>query len=180
MLELAVTTVPEEFDDEHSRFLPAVTYKVRLEHSLVSVSNWESVFEKPFLGTEERSREETLAYVRMMCLDEIPPEVFAKFTSEHYKAINTYINARMTATTVTERPGAPTRTETITSELIYYWMISYNIPFECEKWHLNRLLMLVKVCNHKNASPKKMNKQEAAAERHRLNAQRRAALGSRG
>jgi hypothetical protein len=170
------------FDEDHEEFIDSPPATLRFEHSLVSVSKWESVFEKPFLADEPKTAEETLAYVRMMCLDDkIPPEVFSQLSSKHYDVINAYINAKMTATTINERPGSrPGFRETITSELIYYWMVSYNIPFECETWHLNRLIMLIRVCNHKQAPAKKMGRQEAAQQRHELNAQRRARLGTKG
>jgi hypothetical protein len=181
VLELNITVGEEQFDDVLSRFLPAATTTVTLEHSLVSVSKWESKFERPFLAEKERTTEETLAYVQMMSLDgKIPPGVLSRFTSEHYEAINKYINAKMTATTVNERPGSSLNRETITSELIYYWMVSYNIPFDCELWHLNRLLMLVRVCNAKNAPAKKRTHQEIAAERRAMNMERRQKHGTRG
>ena len=132
MLELEIPGDDEKFDDDRQKFVSSETTKLRFEHSLVSVSKWESEFERPFLGDQERTTDETLAYVRMMCLDEIPPEVFSRFTSEHYNAINAYINKKMTATTITERPGAPTSREIITSELMYYWMVTQSIPFECQ------------------------------------------------
>jgi len=181
VLEIQVAEA-DFFDEELDQFIKRPSTTLRFEHSLVSVSKWESVFEKPFLADEPKNREQTLAYVRMMCLDEkIAPEVFSQLSPAHYDAINAYINAKMTATTINERPGSrPGFRETITSELIYYWMVSYNIPFECETWHLNRLIMLIRVCNHKQAPAKKMGRQEAAQQRHELNAQRRARLGTKG
>lgn len=180
MLELVIPEA-KYFDDVLSKFIVIAPMTLRFEHSLVSLSKWESEFEKPFLGPEERTREETQAYIRAMCLGDFPPGVLSRFTADEYNSVNKYINAKMTATTIIERPEnrRPTR-EIITSELIYYWMVTYNIPFVCETWHLNRLLMLIKVCNHKNRPAKKMNRHELAMQRHQLNAQRRAALGTNG
>lgn len=181
MLILEVKTESESFDEETQKFVDPVSFKLRLEHSLVSLSKWESFYEKPFLNNKEKTSEETLTYLRMMCVDdEIPPEVLQHLTQKQLDEINKYIDAKMTATTFTERPGARAAREIITSEIIYYWMVSYQIPFECQHWHLNRLLALIKVCNHKNAPAKKMNKRESMAQQRQLNAQRKARLGTRG
>lgn len=180
MLELVVVMEEDKFDDSSSKFLPGWSQTFRFEHSLVSVSKWESFTEKPFLSKDDKTREEIQAYIRMMCLDDFPPGVFSRFTAQHYDAVNAYINAKMSATSITERPGSAMSREIITSELIYYWMVAHNIPFECETWHLNRLLMLIKVCNHKNRPAKKMSRTEAAQQRHSLNQQRRAAMGTKG
>lgn len=171
----------EMFDEEKNEFVPSFSFTLRLEHSLVSMSKWESEFEKPFLSSTERTSEETRAYIRMMVLgDETPPEVFDRLSKEHYDAINVYINAKMTATTIREQPSHPRPREIITSELIYYWMVSLNIPFECETWHLNRLLTLIRVCNFKSSPPKKMSKGELNRRNRELNQQRRTRLGTSG
>lgn len=181
MLKLLVGLGPESYDEDTQQFVFADSFTLRLEHSLLSLSKWESRFEKPFLGRQERTTEETFEYIKMMCLDEeIPPGVFSSLTSEHYEAINQYINAKMSATTINERPGSRMARETITSELVYYWMISLNVPFSCETWHLNRLLMLLRVCNHKNSPPKKANRQEMLAQRRALNEQRLAQRKTKG
>lgn len=180
MLELDIIIEPEGFDDSRSRFVPAKTMRLRFEHSLVSLSKWESTFEKPFLTKDDKTEKEIQAYIAAMCLDEFPPEVFSKFSAKDYDSINSYINAKMTATKIVERPGSPMSREIITSELIYYWMIAHNIPAQYEAWHLERLLMLIRVCNHKNRPPRKMSRTEAAQQRHSLNQQRRAASGSKG
>lgn len=179
MLELFVQG-DECYDDEHGRFTRTPSTVLRLEHSLRSLSKWESKYERAFLGDEERTIPETKAYVRMMCVDgEIPPEVFSRLTNSHFDEINKYISAKMTATTVRDRPGSRPSREKITSELIYYWMLSHNIPFECQDWHLSRLLMLIRVCAAKNQPQKKAGKPDLAARRN-LNAQRQAKLGTSG
>lgn len=171
----------EFYNEELGSFLgtPAVT--IVLEHSLVSVSKWESMHEKPFLSNKEKTVDEVNSYILCMV---ISPEGFseedlARFTNDHYEAINQYINKKMTATWFSDK-GKNTSREVVTSELIYYWMIALDIPFECQYWHLNRLLTLIKVCNLKNQPKKKTSAAEIARRNSELNAQRRAAYGTSG
>ena len=116
----------------------------------------------------------------MTLTQNIDPEVYTRLSAENYAAINAYIEAPMTATCLIEDKQARGHKETVTSELIYYWMIALNIPFECQKWHLNRLLTLVKVCNIKNAPPKRKSKQDIMRRNAKLNAERRKKMHSKG
>ena len=165
--------VKEEFVTE-----PAVT--LHLEHSLISISKWEAKYHRPFLSKQDqKTSEEMLDYVRMMTLSpKVNDNVYYRLTQDHMDQISRYIENPMTATTVRDT-GSPSR-EIVTSELIYYWMISLGVPFECQKWHLNRLIMLVRVCSAKNAKPRKMSKGEIRRRNSELNAARRARLHSRG
>jgi hypothetical protein len=169
MLELDVV-LAEDYDEETKKFIPAEQYRVELEHSLVSVSKWESFWETPFLGNDKKTTEQTVSYVRMMILgDQPPPFVFQRLLENHLGEIENYIGAKMTATTVPEGPKKNGRPEIITAELIYFWMISMNIPVEFQYWHLNRLIMLTRVITIKNTkAPKMSNEERRALNRQRL------------
>jgi hypothetical protein len=180
MLTIVVPGV-EMYDEQTEEFVTRDDMTLELEHSLVSLSKWESIYEKPFLGKDKKTTEQVLTYVKLMTLTpNVPDEVFAKLSEGNYKSINEYIDAKMTATWFSDIPSALGSRDVITAELIYYWMITFQIPFECERWHLNRLFTLIRVCNVKQAKPKKMSRSEIAARNRELNAQRKAQLGTRG
>jgi hypothetical protein len=180
MLTVIVPGV-EMFDEGAQEFVTQNDVTLELEHSLVSLSKWESIYEKPFLGKSEKTTEEILGYVKAMTLTPgVPEEIYFKLSEENIEAINSYIDAKMTATWFSEAPGAPKTRDVVTAEVIYYWMITFQIPFECERWHLNRLFTLIRVCNIKQAKPKKMSRAEIAARNRELNAQRKAQVGTRG
>ena len=182
MLHITIPAV-ELWDEEKEEFITAKKEQtLQLEHSLVSLSKWESKWCKPFLSKENKTYEETIDYIKCMTITQnVNPEVYNRLTNPNIQAVNNYIDAPMTATTFYNNNAQKGRgKETITSELIYYWMISLNIPMECQKWHLNRLLTLIRVCNIKNTPPKKVNKKEVASRYAALNAARRSKLNSKG
>ena len=179
MLHLTISS-REEWNETTQEFIYTKGQALQLEHSLVSISKWEAKWCKPFLSKEQKTYEETIDYIRCMTLTQnVDPKVYALFTRENIQQVNDYIEAPMTATYVREIPG-PKSHEIITSELIYFWMISYNIPFECQKWHLNRLLTLIRVCSIKNAPAKKQNPRDIMSRNAALNAARRKQLNSKG
>lgn len=176
-------TIPgrEQWDDLNQEFVTSKEQTLQLEHSLVSLSKWESKWCKPFLTNKPKTREETIDYVRCMTLTQnVKPEVYYNLTQENLEEIHRYIDAPMTATTFSETESKKTSREVTTSELIYYWMVTLEIPFECQKWHLNRLITLIRVCNVKNQPPKKQSKRETLRQYAALNAARRAKLNSKG
>lgn len=177
MLTLVVPET-ELFDEVRNEFIFVKEQKLTLEHSLLSLSKWESKWHKPFLSKKEKTREETLDYLRCMTINSVDEEVYACLTPKMIERVDAYIGDSMTATTFSDKKR-PSH-ETITAELIYYWMVALNIPFECQKWHLNRLLTLVEVCSIKNQPPKKMSPRAIMQRNTALNASRRKALHSKG
>lgn len=179
---MLILTLPsiELFNDETQEFTNTKEQKLQLEHSLVSLSKWESKWKKPFLTAENKTVEESIDYIRHMTITQnVPPEVYNLLRDEEIRIVDAYIDDSMTATTLPEAKQA-TRREVVTAELIYYWMIALNIPFECQKWHLNRLLTLINVCSIKNEPPKKMSQSEILSRNKALNEARRKSMQTRG
>ena len=179
MLKIVVPAA-NMFDEVNEVFIVTKEQTLQLEHSLVSLTKWESKWKKPFLSKEQKTFEQTADYIKCMTTTQnVDPLVYQNLTHDNIRDVNAYIEDTMTATVIYEEKQKPSR-ETITSELIYYWMIALSIPFECQKWHLNRLLTLIKVCSVKNSPPKKMSKRELAQRNTDLNAARKAALKTEG
>ena len=169
------------FNEETEEFVYTKEQTLQLEHSLVSLSKWESKWHKPFLGKDDKTFDETIDYIKCMTLTpNVDQNIYIFLTKENIKDINDYIGDPMTATTFSENGPNSRNREIITSELIYYWMVALNIPFECQKWHLNRLLTLIRICNIKNQPTKKRSKSEIMSRNAALNASRRKQLNSKG
>lgn len=180
MLRLTIPAA-EYYDEAKNEFVYTKEQTLQLEHSLVSLSKWESKWHKPFLGKEEKTNEEMLDYVRCMTITQnVSPLIYYALGAAEFAKINSYLSDPMTATWFSDKHNKKFGREIITAEIIYYWMVAFRIPFECEKWHLNRLLTLVRVCNEKNAPAKKMSKKELFARNRALNAERRSRLHSNG
>lgn len=180
MLQIETHDV-EMFDDATQTFSTVPGTRLTLEHSLISISKWESKWHKSFLSSKDKTEEEVIDYIRCMTLTQnVDPAVYQNIGAENLAKINAYINDPMTATkfgrTLTPKNNSH---EVITAEIIYYWMISFNIPIECQKWHINRLLTLIEVFNRKN-NPQKVSNKDRKAMYAKLNAERRRKLKSNG
>jgi hypothetical protein len=171
----------EFFDGEKMIFIHLDGCELQLEHSLVSLSKWESKWQKPFLSKTDKTPQETQDYIRCMTMNQqIHPVAYNLLPSDVVQKVIEYIDEPMTATTFANPSEKQTNKEVITAEIIYYWMITFNIPVEFQKWHLNRLLTLINVCSIKNQPPKKGNKKEVNARNRALNAERKAKYNTAG
>jgi len=193
MLELLIPKTrlwDQKANNGNGEFVYSQECRIKLEHSLVSVAKWESKYHKPFLDDKDKTNEELLYYIKCMTITQnVKDIVYLALTKEHTKQITDYISNKMTATWFSDEKQKPgnkvgNKKETKTSELIYYWMISHQIPFECQKWHLNRLLTLIKVCNAKqkaaNSTKGGKHKRDLLRENYNINAARRKAMNTTG
>ncbi len=173
----------EAYNPKTKEFVQIKDTFLSLEHSLVSISKWEAKWHKPFISKEEKTRDETIDYIKCMTITQnVDSNVYMLLTRYNLKEIQDYIANPMTATWFNEegQPKGKKSSEQITSELIYYWMVAAQIPFECQKWHLNRLLTLIRIYNIKNQPDKKMSKKETMSRNAALNAARKKKLGTSG
>lgn len=176
-------TIPESeiWDENKQEFIYQKELTLQMEHSLLSLSKWESKHQKSFIHTKEKTEEEALDYIRFMTITQnVKPEVYYRLSEENLKQINDYIGNPMTATTFNDKQQAKGRREIVTAEIIYNWMLSLGIPMDREKWHLNRLITLIRVSSIKNQPTKKPSQANLARDYAALNAQRRAQMKSRG
>lgn len=186
MLEIKVKE-QRLYDENKNEFIYIKPVTLKLEHSLISIRKWESKHHKPFLGGkgDEKTLDELVDYISCMVINKenVDPTVIYHLPAEVIQKVIVYIKDDMTATWFTgnHRVGASNILgEVVTAEIIYYWMISYNVPIELERWHLNQLLTLLKVINIKNGGEKKMSKRDAAIERTAENMRRRAKYHTKG
>ncbi|MBQ8134778.1 MAG: hypothetical protein IJ192_10305 [Clostridia bacterium] len=176
-------TIPDKelWDEIKEEFVYKKGQTIQLEHSLVSLSKWESKYCRPFLSKQDKTYEETVDYIKFMTMTQnVDPEVYENLTDKNIEEIKKYIEAPMTATHFSEDKNPKISREPTTAELIYYWMVALNIPFECQKWHLNRLLTLIRVCNIKNQPPKKRSTKDIMRRNSAMNAARRKQYKTRG
>lgn len=172
----------ESYNEETNTFETVGDVVLDLEHSLFSLSKWESKYQKPFLSSQQKTQEEIFGYLKAMIVTpDVDPDVLYRCSQKNINQIQEYIDSSQSATTFGVMPERRGPGEVITSELIYYWIVSFNIPFDCQYWHLNRLFALIRICNIKNSKgAQKMSRNELAARNRDLNAKRRAELGSTG
>jgi hypothetical protein len=180
MLTLIIPKNDELFDEEKQEFITRKEKSLTLEHSLVSISKWESRWMIPFLSNTPKTEEQALDYTRCMIVTKnIDPDIIHQLSNDDLIKIKDYIKSTMSATTVKKNTGKVNK-DVVTSEILYYQMVAHNIPFECERWHLNRLLMLITVCNEKNAPAKKSSKHDTATRNKSINSARRKSMGTKG
>lgn len=180
---MLIVSIPEleGFDEETQSFVSLPGGELHLEHNLIALSKWESITHKHLIGNDDITNEEMFLYIECMITDEeYNPELLKRLPASEVERISNYMSDTKTATTVSGSGGGSGSGEYTSSELIYYWMIACQIPFECEKWHINRLLTLIRVCNEKNQPDKKMSQSEIMNRNRELNRARRAKLGSKG
>ena len=176
-------TIPGEeyFDEAKGEFIETDDVTITLEHSLISISKWESKWHKAFLGKKEKTEQEVLDYIRCMTVTpKVDPSVYQRLSHSNINAVTDYINDQMSATYINSPDDESIGSETITSELIYYWMISFRIPAEFEKWHLNRLLKLIKICQIKTVPAKKLSSRAILERNIALNEKRKKELNTKG
>jgi hypothetical protein len=176
-------TIPETeyYDEVENRIFYTKEQTLQLEHSLISLSKWESKWHKPFMSREPKTNEESLDYIRCMTVTpNVDPSVYSAIPPESFLLVNAYVEDSMTATRISEQQNSKIDRSVITSEVIYYYMVALEIPFECEKWHLNRLLTLIRVCDIKNSPQKKMSAKEVASRNRSINEARKRASHTRG
>lgn len=180
MLRITISPM-EQWDEEKQEFVYSKGQTLQLEHSLVSLAKWESKWRKPFLSKKEKTYEEVLDYIRCMTITQnVDPDVYKRLTKKTIDEIDRYIEAPMTAATFVEEKHLSPNREQVTAETIYYWMVALNIPFECQKWNLNRLITLIRFCNIKNQPPKKMSRRETMKRNAAINAARKRKWKTRG
>lgn len=180
MLQITVPAV-ELWDEDKQQFVSYPEQTLELEHSLASVSKWESKWCKPFFSKQDKTIEETLDYIKTMTITpNVKAETYHCLTDDNLKQVYDYIEAPMTATTFRNVAGGKRNNETITSEIIYQWMTALNIPFDCENWHLNRLVTLIRVSSIKSQPPKKMSNSEIMRRNDAINEQRLKQLHTKG
>lgn len=181
MLQIVVPA-GEHFNKVTREFLYNKETVLNLEHSLVSISKWEAKWHKPFLTTKKKTVEETRDYVRCMTLTQnVNPIVYLSLTNENIEAVNAYIDDPMTATVISKKEGASKGgREIITNEVIYSWMIGLQIPVEFQKWHLNRLITLISVCNENNKPKEKMSEKQVMKSNDEINEMRKAQMKTNG
>lgn len=171
----------EEFNEETLMFTPVNDVVIELEHSLLSVSKWEAKYQKPFLSPPDKTKEEMFGYLQEMIISpDVDPDVLFRCSQKNIDEIQAYIESNQSATTFGFMPERRGPGEVITSELIYYWLATFDIPFEVETWNLNRLFSLIRICGIKNSPPEQRSQREMAEERARINEQRRKEYGTRG
>lgn len=169
------------WNEELQEFYDMAPKTFHFEYSLAAISKWEMKWHIPYLTEDTKTQEQVRDFIRCMCLDEEPPDELhlAILSTRYAEEFNAYTKDPMTATTIKSVDKFPShsRNNIQTNELIYHLMTVNNIPFECDKWHFNRLMTLIRVCNEQNGEKKPMTKRETLEYQAALNKARRAKKG---
>lgn len=179
---LKIHIQPKEwFDEKTCEFISFDGADLELEHSLKAIREWEGKWEKPFVSDNKQTKAEFLDYIRCMTLNSVDKLAYLSLTNKDIELVRKYIDAKHSATFFKKKQNTPKRRgDTVTCELVYYWMVEYGIPFTCETWNFNTLMALIEVCNRKNAPQKKRSPNDILAEQARVNAERRKRLNTKG
>lgn len=177
----------ELYNNLTKEFIYVKPHTLIIEHSLISLHAWEAIWHIPFLGDQKLNYEQIVSYIKCMTLNhDVDPNIYLFITDENIKEVNAYIDNPMTATWFGDGLGTSKKKKKragriVTAELLYYYMLSLNIPFECRKWHLNQLITLIKVCNEENETPnKKVSKRDFIKRRDEINEMRKKQLHTTG
>ena len=169
----------EYYDEEKNEFIYRKDQELQMEHSLISISKWEAKWKIAYNKDRKKSPEEILDYFRCMTINRVDPDVYERLTEQNINDIISYMNDPMTACYFDNDNSSKSK-DVMTSEMIYYYMIVLGIPFECEKWHFNKLLALIEVCSIKNKPEKTMSRADLLRKNARLNAARKKAHHTKG
>lgn len=180
MLKIVISE-KDFWDDNKQMFLHFNGGHLELEHSLIAISKWESKYKKPFFSKKEKTQDEISYYIKCMTLNDVKdPLIYNSLSNSDFKLVSDYINDSMTATVISKKNSGGGSPEPITSELIYFWMLSFNVPVEFQYWHINRLMTLLRICSIKNQAPQKHSTSQLLNRNAALNAARRKMLNSKG
>jgi len=179
-------TIPDKkyFNENTNEFFVLKGRTITMQHSLYSIRKWESKWHTYYLDNKNLTTEQIIDYFRMMTITrDVDPRIYMNLSAENIQEISKYIHDPMTATTFKDlksRQRSRGRREITTSEIVYYWMIINDIPFECEKWHLNQLMTLIRVCSDAKVPEQKMTEKEIFEYNKSLNERNRAKFHSKG
>jgi len=149
----------EFWNSELQEFIYTKDITLHLKHSLVSLTRWEQHYKRRFLDDGPKNEEEYRFYIQCMTLNkDVDPLVYTVLQEDDIKKVTDYLHDSMTATTLPKQNNNRSNSEKLSSELIYYYMSALNIPFECEKWFLNNLIILISIASIKNNPQEKKSK----------------------
>lgn len=154
--------------------------RLQFEHSLRSLSKWESKNKIAFLAGREKTPAQMVDYYRCMLLSPEDPDLVYLLDPSQMEELTNYINENQTASSVPNEGPTQYNPETTTSELVYFWMTALKINWEAQDWHFSRLMMLVQITSYKQQPPKKRNPREVLSDMRRENERRKKLFNTSG